>query len=66
MASMPTSFTRPQFDYCRRWHANDIIIWDNRCTMHLALGDHDPAELRRLERTTVLGELSGRVCELVD
>ncbi|CAM3928411.1 TauD/TfdA dioxygenase family protein [Bordetella tumulicola] len=26
--------TQPQFIYRHRWRANDLVIWDNRCTMH--------------------------------
>jgi taurine dioxygenase len=51
--------TRPQFVYRHRWHTDDLLIWDNRCTCHLALGDYDPARRRHLERTTVLGTPSG-------
>jgi taurine dioxygenase len=51
--------TRPQFVYRHQWRANDILMWDNRCTMHVALGDYDEAERRHLERTTVKGSPSG-------
>ncbi|MDB5942337.1 MAG: TauD/TfdA family dioxygenase [Ramlibacter sp.] len=56
--------TRPQFGYRHRWRNNDIVMWDNRCTMHLALGDYDQSQRRHLERTTVLGTPSGHICEL--
>ena len=26
--------TRPEFSWHHEWRAGDIIIWDNRCTMH--------------------------------
>lgn len=26
--------TRPEFVYRHRWRTNDVVIWDNRCTMH--------------------------------
>ena len=29
-----TFATQPQFIYRHRWRANDLVIWDNRCTMH--------------------------------
>jgi taurine dioxygenase len=51
--------TRPQFVYRHQWRANDIVLWDNRCTMHVALGDYDEKERRHLERTTVKGSPSG-------
>lgn len=54
--------TRPQFVYRHRWRADDLLMWDNRCTMHLALGDFDPSKRRHLERTTVVGTPSGHFC----
>jgi taurine dioxygenase len=51
--------TRPRFTYRHQWRANDILLWDNRCTMHVALGDYRDGELRHLERTTVKGTPSG-------
>jgi taurine dioxygenase len=51
--------TRPQFVYRHQWRQNDIVLWDNRCTMHIALGDYEDGEIRHLERTTVKGTPSG-------
>jgi len=51
--------TRPQFIYRHQWRADDIVLWDNRCTMHIALGDYADGESRHLERTTVRGTPSG-------
>ena len=56
--------TRPQFVYRHQWRADDLLIWDNRSTMHLALGDYDPGARRHLERSTVLGTPSGHVAQL--
>ena len=53
--------TRPEFVYRHQWRANDILVWDNRCTLHQALGDFDETQLRHMERTTVLGTPSGYV-----
>ncbi len=53
--------TRPEFLYRHQWRKNDIVVWDNRCTMHQALGDFDETQLRHMERTTVLGTPSGYV-----
>ena len=38
-----------------RWREHDLAIWDERRTMHRALGDHFPRR-RRVRRCTVLGE----------
>ena len=35
---------------------NDLIIWDNRQTMHRARAFDDLKENRDMRRTTVLGE----------
>jgi len=53
--------TRPQYLYRHQWKQDDILIWDNRCTMHVALGDYDPSLRRHMERTTVMGTPSGHV-----
>ena len=51
--------TKPEFVYRQQWRNNDIVVWDNRCTMHQALGDFDETQRRHMERTTVLGTPSG-------
>src|SRR5882672_638619 len=53
--------TKPEFVYRHQWRKNDILVWDNRCAMHQALGDFDETQLRHMERTTVLGTPSGYV-----
>jgi taurine dioxygenase len=53
--------TKPEFVYRHQWRKNDILVWDNRCTMHQALGDFDETQRRHMERTTVLGTPSGYV-----
>ncbi|MGH6618256.1 MAG: TauD/TfdA dioxygenase family protein [Alphaproteobacteria bacterium] len=53
--------TRPENVYRHRWQVNDLVLWDNRTTMHIALADFDPAAPRHMLRTTLLGEPSGFV-----
>jgi len=53
--------TKPEFVYRHQWRENDILVWDNRCTLHQALGDFDETQLRHMERTTVKGTPSGYV-----
>jgi taurine dioxygenase len=55
--------TRYEFLYRHQWRRSDLIVWDNRCTMHIALGDFDETQRRHMERTTVMGTPSGYVCE---
>jgi taurine dioxygenase len=53
--------TSPENVYRHRWQVNDLILWDNRTTMHMALADFDQAAPRHMLRTTLLGEPSGFV-----
>jgi taurine dioxygenase len=49
---------RPYRLYRHRWQPDDIIIWDNRCTMHRA--DHSKVVGDRvLHRGLVMGEANG-------
>ena len=47
--------TRPQFVYRHQWRADDIVLWDNRCTMHMAPADYDRSYIRHMRRTTLEG-----------
>jgi taurine dioxygenase len=37
---------QPDAQYRHRWSVGDIVIWDNRCSYHLAAGDYPPHEDR--------------------
>ncbi len=52
---------RPEFTYRHRWHKHDLVMWDNRCTMHFAMMDRAPGSIRHMHRTTLVGEPSGRL-----
>lgn len=56
---------RPQFVYRHQWQQHDIVMWDNRCTMHLAVGDFEDTGIRHMERTTIKGTPSGYYVEHV-
>jgi taurine dioxygenase len=43
------------FQMRHRWRANDLVMWDNRCTQHLAVSDYAPAH-RLMHRVTVQGD----------
>jgi taurine dioxygenase len=49
--------TRPEFTYRHKWRVNDLVFWDNRCTMHYALADYDFSVRRHMHRTTVAGDV---------
>ena len=44
-----------RFVYRHRWDPDDIMLWDNRCTMH-QVTPFDPTERRVMHRTTIVGE----------
>jgi alpha-ketoglutarate-dependent 2,4-dichlorophenoxyacetate dioxygenase len=44
--------SQPQFVYQHRWRVADLVIWDNRCTMHRGR-PYDDTQRRVLHRTTV-------------
>jgi taurine dioxygenase len=52
--------TRYEFIYVHRWSVNDVVMWDNRCALHIALRDYDTRQKRLLIRTTLVGPKSGR------
>ncbi|MBX2867569.1 MAG: TauD/TfdA family dioxygenase [Acidiferrobacterales bacterium] len=43
---------RPEFNYRHSWRTNDLVIWDNRSTMHLAIQDYTAD--RYMHRSTVV------------
>jgi alpha-ketoglutarate-dependent 2,4-dichlorophenoxyacetate dioxygenase len=47
--------TQPQFVYVHKWQLHDLVMWDNRQTMHRAR-DFDETQKRDMRRTTVAGE----------
>jgi taurine dioxygenase len=52
--------TAPEFTYRHRWKTQDVLMWDNRCTMHFAVQDYDPMQLRVLQRCTLFAPVSGQ------
>ncbi len=45
--------TRRQFVYTHRWRVHDLVIWDNRCTMHRGTEFDDLRWRRDVQRATV-------------
>ena len=48
--------TKTEFVYSHRWNQNDLLMWDNRQTMHRVRAFDDTKQFRDMRRTTVLGE----------
>lgn len=46
--------TRPEFVYRHKWRTGDVVIWDNRCTLHRGTRFEDTTQRRELVRTTTL------------
>jgi alpha-ketoglutarate-dependent 2,4-dichlorophenoxyacetate dioxygenase len=52
LAGLIEAATQPQFTYLHRWRAGDVVMWDNRATMHR--GRPWPADQpRHMVRTTI-------------
>jgi len=47
--------TQPRFVYVHKWKLHDIVIWDNRQTMHRGRR-YDETQPRDVRRTTVAGD----------
>ena len=47
--------SRPDFTWERVWRVGDLVLWDNRCTMHRR-DAFDPHSRRIMHRTQVKGE----------
>jgi alpha-ketoglutarate-dependent 2,4-dichlorophenoxyacetate dioxygenase len=45
--------TQRQFVYTHRWRVHDLVIWDNRCTMHRGTEFDDLRWKRDMQRATV-------------
>ena len=46
--------TQPQFRYRHQWRVGDLVIWDNRATMHRGLAYDDTRYKREQRRVTTL------------
>jgi alpha-ketoglutarate-dependent 2,4-dichlorophenoxyacetate dioxygenase len=47
--------TQPRFVYVHRWKVDDLVMWDNRQTMH-RVRRYDESQPRDMRRTTVAGD----------
>jgi alpha-ketoglutarate-dependent 2,4-dichlorophenoxyacetate dioxygenase len=45
--------TRRQFVYTHRWRPHELVMWDNRCTMHRGTDYDDMRWVRDMRRVTV-------------
>jgi alpha-ketoglutarate-dependent 2,4-dichlorophenoxyacetate dioxygenase len=47
-----TQATRREFVYTHRWRVGDLVVWDNRCTMHRGTRFDDLRWPRDMQRVT--------------
>ena len=47
---------QPKFSYIHKWRPGDVLIWDNRSSMHKAMPFDEINGRRRMHRTTICGD----------
>jgi alpha-ketoglutarate-dependent 2,4-dichlorophenoxyacetate dioxygenase len=50
--------TQREFVYSHQWRLHDLVVWDNRQTMHRARRFDDRNEVRDVRRTTLAGDVA--------
>ena len=53
LAELMAFATQRQFVHTHRWRVNDVVMWDNRCTMHRGRAFDDQRWKRDAQRATV-------------
>ena len=53
LAELTAHATQRQFVYTHRWRVHDLVMWDNRCTMHRGTEFDDLRWRRDVQRATV-------------
>jgi alpha-ketoglutarate-dependent 2,4-dichlorophenoxyacetate dioxygenase len=54
---LTTFSTRPSFVYAHVWQPGDLVMWDNRCTMHRAMPFDEQRHVREMRRSTVAEDM---------
>src|SRR6185295_2917872 len=57
VAELVAHATQRQFVYTHRWRVGDLVMWDNRCTMHRGTDYEDTRWPRDLQRATTSDRL---------
>lgn len=55
LAELTEFATQARFVYSHRWQRYDLVVWDNRCTMHRGR-KFDPKEARDMRQTRLAGD----------
>jgi alpha-ketoglutarate-dependent 2,4-dichlorophenoxyacetate dioxygenase len=53
LARLTDFATQPKFVYVHHWQLHDLLVWDNRCTMHRGRPYDEIRYRRDMRRTTV-------------
>jgi alpha-ketoglutarate-dependent 2,4-dichlorophenoxyacetate dioxygenase len=56
--------TKPEYTYLHRWQAGDVVMWDNRATLHRGRPWPDNLHPRHMVRTTISATDADGVAEL--
>ena len=56
LAELERHATQERFIYRHRWRDNDVLMWDNRCTMHCVTAYDASVERRVVHRVVVQGD----------
>ena len=46
-----------RFQYHHHWRKGDLVMWDNRSVNHRACGGYEMNDVRRIHRTSTLGDI---------
>ena len=72
LAELISHATQRQFVYAHRWRVGDLVMWDNRCTMHRGTAFDDlrwPRDMHRAttsDRTDAFGHIEDAVSAAAD
>jgi taurine dioxygenase len=46
---------QPRYIHTHKWRVGDVLVWDNRCSMHLATGGYGADQRRVIHRLIITG-----------
>ena len=46
---------QPRYIHTHKWRVGDVLVWDNRCSMHLATGGYGADQRRVIHRLSITG-----------
>lgn len=54
LEALLTHATQPRFTYAHRWRQGDLVMWDNRATLHRAVANYEMNRYRRVMHRNVV------------